>query len=638
MQRYQSFSFAGFLVAIALIAVLIFPATSIAFAATYYVATTGSDSNSGTISSPFRTINHGLALATAGSTVYVRGGSYYEQVVFPNSGSSGNLISLLGYPGETAAIDGSNFTVGAGRYTLVAIDSKNYIYIGSIDIRNYYTTALSSQVNGITVTGSSSNVTVANCNIYNIQNNASSGRQAHGFEALGNASSPMTNLTVQNCNITNCHTGTSEACTVNGYIDGFTISGNQISNCDNIGIDAAGGYGANGNSSLDYVRNGSIRNNNVHDCPIDIGIYCDGSRNIVIEGNWVWNDDRGIGAVSETNNFPSSNIIIRSNAVYNCNKAGIYIGGYIGYTTGGTTNCKILNNTIYNNDAVLGAFGEVEGEISIRENATNNTIKNNIIYARTDNTDIFVRKYTTTGSGNVINYNMYYKPSGTNLWMWNGTSYSSFASWKTASGQDGNSVNGVDPKFVSVGSTLNLQKQSSSPAVNTGSSDTDQGSLDIYGSNRVVGTIDKGADEVVTATIANGAHTLTPLSGTGTRLDDAGSGTTNGNKVEIWAANGTSAQSWTFTNIGGTTFKVTVVNTSTCLDDMGGGQGVAAGVWSCNGGTNQSWTALATGSNYQLRNGAGMCLDVSGAGTANGTSTISWPCNSGDAAQVWTVN
>src|SRR5204862_2946110 len=46
-------------------------------AATYYVAPTGgSDSNSGAIGAPFATISHGVSVAHAGDTIYLRGGTF----------------------------------------------------------------------------------------------------------------------------------------------------------------------------------------------------------------------------------------------------------------------------------------------------------------------------------------------------------------------------------------------------------------------------------------------------------------------------------------------------------------------------------------------------------------------------------
>jgi len=46
------------------------------FAATYYMATTGSDSNSGSLSQPFLTLKHSFQAMTAGDTLIIRNGTY----------------------------------------------------------------------------------------------------------------------------------------------------------------------------------------------------------------------------------------------------------------------------------------------------------------------------------------------------------------------------------------------------------------------------------------------------------------------------------------------------------------------------------------------------------------------------------
>ena len=84
----------------------------IAQAATYYVSTTGSDTNSGTISSPFRTISRGVNALGSGDTLYIRGGTYYEQktITADHGGTQSAPTTLSGYPGETVVISGNNYT------------------------------------------------------------------------------------------------------------------------------------------------------------------------------------------------------------------------------------------------------------------------------------------------------------------------------------------------------------------------------------------------------------------------------------------------------------------------------------------------------------------------------------------------
>src|SRR5262249_6060377 len=83
-------------------------------AATYYVATTGDDINAGTsLTVPFRTVSKAMNKAVAGDTVYLRGGTYREQVdVFAGGGSSGKYVTVTAYSSEVPVIKGSDVVSG----------------------------------------------------------------------------------------------------------------------------------------------------------------------------------------------------------------------------------------------------------------------------------------------------------------------------------------------------------------------------------------------------------------------------------------------------------------------------------------------------------------------------------------------
>ncbi|MGV8083352.1 MAG: DUF1565 domain-containing protein [Coriobacteriia bacterium] len=89
-----------------------------AFAASaYYVSPSGSDTNAGTLASPWRTVQKAANTAKAGDTVYVRAGTYSERVTVSGSGTASAPILLRGYEGERPlvtqgfALTGSYITV-----------------------------------------------------------------------------------------------------------------------------------------------------------------------------------------------------------------------------------------------------------------------------------------------------------------------------------------------------------------------------------------------------------------------------------------------------------------------------------------------------------------------------------------------
>ena len=86
--------------------------------AEFYIDPNGDDSNPGTISQPFGSIAKGQDAASAGDTVWIRGGTYEyvaglgaseNAVLFNKSGSPGNRINYWAYPGETPVFDFFNY-------------------------------------------------------------------------------------------------------------------------------------------------------------------------------------------------------------------------------------------------------------------------------------------------------------------------------------------------------------------------------------------------------------------------------------------------------------------------------------------------------------------------------------------------
>jgi Ricin-type beta-trefoil lectin domain/Putative Ig domain len=110
-------------------------------------------------------------------------------------------------------------------------------------------------------------------------------------------------------------------------------------------------------------------------------------------------------------------------------------------------------------------------------------------------------------------------------------------------------------------------------------------------------------------------------------LDDFGSSTANGNKVDIWTCNGTGAQKWTFVNGA-----LTVLGK--CLaDPKGTGAGTKLVIETC-GGTGQTWKHKSNGE-YVLRLNSLCLTDPSGSAT-DGTQVQIRTC-SDFADQKWSL-
>lgn len=99
-----------------------------------YVSTSGSDSWSGSIHSPWRTISYAINHVKEGDTVYIHGGVYYGNITLKGiHGTSSKRIEFRSYPGEWAIIDGTGTN---GKGNLVRILNSSWLIFRNLEIRN----------------------------------------------------------------------------------------------------------------------------------------------------------------------------------------------------------------------------------------------------------------------------------------------------------------------------------------------------------------------------------------------------------------------------------------------------------------------------------------------------------------------
>jgi hypothetical protein len=116
---------------LALLSFFILVLTSIELAAagqTYYVTTTGIDSNPGTESLPFRTVNKGVGVLKPGDKLYVKNGTYSEALVnnIPGGTSWDDAVTVAAFPGHAAIIKAP---VGSVQALSFAGTTQRYIVI-----------------------------------------------------------------------------------------------------------------------------------------------------------------------------------------------------------------------------------------------------------------------------------------------------------------------------------------------------------------------------------------------------------------------------------------------------------------------------------------------------------------------------
>jgi hypothetical protein len=474
----------------------------------FYVSTTGSDSNPGTETAPWRTIQHAADTVRAGSTVNVRGGIYEERVsIHPSGNATDGFITFRSYQGETAVLDADHITPD-GRSGVLSIHNQSYVRVEGFEIRNYHTAERRLTPLGIDVMGAGSHIELVKNNVHHIEQTFD-GRDAPGHGANGfgiavygtDAKTPISELVIDGNEVHHLKTGSSESLVVNGNVTNFRITHNVVHDNNNIGIDVIGFERTAPNPAVDQARDGVVSGNLVYSITSrgnpaygneqnSDGIYVDGGTRILIEQNVMHDVDFGIELASEHKDRATSYVTARNNLIYHAHTAGVSIGGYAP-ERGRTEHCTVVNNTLYDNDT----SGTGSGEFQMQWNMTDNTFENNIVYAGP-------RCLITLNSSPVeknrppatIDHNLYYCASGAKASTWKefSATVTGFDKHVDSTGNDLHS-RFLDPHFVDV-ATKDFHLRSDSPAIAAGTTDgVPVGEQDLEGSPRVKsGSIDIG--------------------------------------------------------------------------------------------------------------------------------------------------
>ena len=322
-----------------------------AVAGPFYVSPSGRDTNTGTKTYPWKTIQHAADRLRAGQTVFIRGGTYRERVRPKYSGTAGHLISYRAYPGEVPTIDGLRITLPADQAGLFEIAGRAYIRVSGLRIINARPDVNS---NGILVTASH-DVLLDGNRTYNTRSSGIGVWRSRSVTVRGNEI------------VRACTGGYQESLTI-AATDTFVVEKNTVR-------DTAGGK--EGIDAKDGSKNGRIRGNLVHHVPA-VGIYVDAwdsaTSNIEVSANTVHHAGNGIALASEAGGL-LSNVRVVNNLVYDSTWLGIAVtrNGDGAHPMDGIT---IMNNTVWRNGDTWGGGLGVDDP-----NALHVVVRNNIVSA-----------------------------------------------------------------------------------------------------------------------------------------------------------------------------------------------------------------------------------------------------------------
>jgi hypothetical protein len=330
------------------------------YASTYYVSSGGQNSNIGSQSFPWATIQYAADQVIAGDTVIVQPGNYAGFLLGWDDGKSGipgDPIVFKASPGATVISNNTHTDDG------INLEGSSYVVI-----------------DGFTINNTGGSITRA------------------GIRSVGNTGVVIRNNTVSGMGTWGIFTG---------FSDNILIENNSCSNS----IAEHGIYFSNSGDNPVIRNNISFSNNSC-------GIHMNGDEsmggdglisNALVEGNIIYNN--GTAGGSGINCDGVQNSSIRNNLIYNNHSSGISL--YRIDAGGSATNNIVINNTIY-----IASDGR--WAINIANESINNKVYNNILFNKNSDRgglacettslpglqsdyNIGNDKFTTDGGDNIMN-------------------------------------------------------------------------------------------------------------------------------------------------------------------------------------------------------------------------------------------
>jgi hypothetical protein len=263
-------------------------------AADRYISPTGNDvTGTGTLASPWKTVDKASTGMSPGDVLYARGGTYTGQAgyIWHSSGTSGNPVTLKNYANETPVFDGGWGANGL-QGNFLNFTNLSWIVVDGITMQHFDDQYGNGTIDIFNANGAVSNITIQNCRF--IDNGKQSPTDHHIYIGAG-----ATSVTIRNNwfyrtpggAIHNYHTP---------YASGIKIYNNVII----------------GGTSTNYTGNQTW------------GIIIGDGRNVEIFNNTIYNVQRGIdfdwGQPASVNGTPNA-YTVRNNILSNCSTWGIHV-------------------------------------------------------------------------------------------------------------------------------------------------------------------------------------------------------------------------------------------------------------------------------------------------------------------------
>jgi len=361
-----------------------FPALNFnsAYCADYYVdMTSGNDSNKGSISSPWKSIDRAKrssGTVQPGDTVYIRSVTYQfttqrgVQFDSGDSGQSGSPITYKAFTGETVSFSGIGSTTSA----IFFINNTQYLVFDGFRFTGTYPQIAETRAFNIAGGG---NITIKNCNVVNIYKGIAFGDVQidniiiTGNTFDGNAAPVYIN---QNKNVTisgNTFKYTYEGLKINPHY--LSQTAENIDIYGNFFYQIGWGFKDSDGTDLGYYNPGIIID---HQCNI-CGAGDSYTKNVNIYSNIFWGcSDAGIR--TQRADVDIYNNTFYRQHYYDAHVLNNTVGGHgVGIVIqNGVYVSKIKNNIFYDNKGWWDGTNDIVAENGSTYNASNNLLGNPI--------------------------------------------------------------------------------------------------------------------------------------------------------------------------------------------------------------------------------------------------------------------
>lgn len=163
-------------------------------------------------------------------------------------------ITLKAARGQTPVLDGKKITPPDGASGMIEISDSTDITVEGLTVTGYRTDSIEKMPIGIYVTGSGSGIVLRGNHVHHLGNDngtmGSYDMNAHGIAIYGrDVTKSISDVQVVGNELDHLVLGASESLVVNGNVDDWSITDNNIHDNNNIGIDAIGFEGTISGSS-----------------------------------------------------------------------------------------------------------------------------------------------------------------------------------------------------------------------------------------------------------------------------------------------------------------------------------------------------------------------------------------------------